>query len=265
MAMRSSRVLRKLRRGEIVHCVKFNIDNSRVVDIAAMAGVDCVWLDMEHTATDWTMIEKQIMAAKIHDVDTLVRVSRSSYSDYIKPLELDASGIMVPHIMNMADAQAVVRMTRFYPVGRRPVDGGNADGAYCNIAFTDYLKQANRERFVIIQIEDPEPMEELDAIASLDGIDMLFFGPADFSHGIGVPGVWNNSRLIEARKRVAAAARRHGKIAGTVGSPACMNELIDLGYRFINIGADVVGLSQYFKALVAQWEQGLKKRKTRRR
>jgi len=262
IAMRPSRVLRKLRRGEVVNCLKLNIDSSRVVDLAAMTGCDCVWLDMEHTTSDWGMIEKQILAAKVYDVDTLVRVSRGGYSDYIKPLELDASGIMVPHIMSLADARAVARMTRFHPVGRRPVDSGNADGAYCNINFGEYLKQANRERFVIIRIEDPEPMAELDAIASVPGIDMLFFGPGDYSHGIGAPGVWNDPRIAAARKQIAAAARRHGKVAGTMGNPACMNELIDLGYRFINIGADVVGLSQYFKPLVDQWEQGLKKRKT---
>ena len=119
--------------------------------------------------------------------------------------------------------------------------------------------------FVMIQIEDPEPLDELDAIASLPGIDVLFFGPGDFSHGIGVAGDWDHPRIAEAREKVAEAARRHGKVAGTVGNPGCMNELIDLGYRFINIGSDVVGLSQHFKTLIDQWGQGLAKRKTKSR
>jgi 4-hydroxy-2-oxoheptanedioate aldolase len=76
------------------------------------------------------------------------------------------SGIMVPHIMNLEDAINVVRMTRFHPFGRRLVDGGNADGSYCNLDFDEYLKVSNQQKFVVVQIEDPEPLEELKAIAS---------------------------------------------------------------------------------------------------
>lgn len=164
---------------------------------------------------------------------------------------MDAAGIMVPHIMSLADAKAVVRMTRFHPLGLRPVDGGNADGAYCGIDFVDYLRQANEQRFVVVQIEDPEPLTELDAIAALPGIDMLFFGPGDFSHAIGAPGAWDHPKLLDVRRRVAETALAHGKFAGTVGSPANMAELIALGYRFLNIGADVVGLARYCKDLMA--------------
>lgn len=240
--MRPSRVLRKLRAGEVALSYKINFDSSRVAEIAAMAGFDCIWTDMEHTPNDWNLIERQIMAAKLHDADVMVRVSRGGYSDYVRPLELDASGIMVPHIMSAADAKAVARMTRFHPVGRRPADGGNADGAYCAIDFVDYIKQANRERFVFVQIEDPEPLAELDEIASIEGIDMLFFGPGDFSQGIGAPGDFKNPKLLDARKRVADVCRKHGKFAGTVGSPDNAAELIAMGYRFLNIGSDVFGV-----------------------
>ncbi len=251
--MRPSRTLAKLRAGEIVNCFKFNLADARAVEIAAMAGFDCLWMDREHVPNDLAVIERAILAAKAHDADVLVRVPRGSYSDYIHPLEMDAAGIMVPHVMSLADAQAVVRMTRFQPIGRRPVDGGNADGAYCNINFLEYLKQANEQRFVIVQIEDPEPMAELDAIAALPGIDMLFFGPADFSHGIGCPGQWDNPQLLDARRRVVEVALAHGKFAGTVASPSNLDELIALGYRFLAMGADVLGLSQYCKSIMDEF------------
>jgi 4-hydroxy-2-oxoheptanedioate aldolase len=160
---------------------------------------------------------------------------------------------MVPHVMSLADAKNVVHMTRFHPIGRRAADGGNADGAYCGIDFVDYIKQANEQRFVVVQIEDPEPLADLDAIAALPGIDMLFFGPGDFSHGIGAPAVWNHPRLLAARKQVAAAAQAHGKFAGTMASPANMDELIAMGYRFLNLGADVVGLAQYCNTVMANF------------
>lgn len=245
MEMRKSNVLKKLRAGEVVHSFKLNFADGRISEVAAMHGFDCIWLCVEHIANDWSALEQQIWAAKSRDVDVMVRVSRGGYSDYIRPLELDAAGIMVPHVMGVEDARRVVRMTRFHPVGRRPVDSGNADACYCNVPFADYLKQANEERFVVVQIEDPEPLAELDDIAALDGIDMLFFGPADFSHGIGAPGDWNNPAVVETRRLVAETALRHGKFAGTTGDISNLRELIDMGYRFINVGADVLGLNEY--------------------
>jgi len=257
MKMRASCVLKKLRAGEIVSCFKLNLSCGRAAEIAAMSEFDCLWLDMEHVPSDWSVIEKQIWAAKTRDVDVMVRVSRGGYSDYIKPLELDASGIMVPHIMSLADAKNVVKMVRFHPVGRRPVDGGNADGAYCKIDFIEYLKQANEQRFVAVQIEDPEPLDDLEAIASLEGIDMIFFGPADFSHGIGAPGKWNCTKLVETRRRIAEVCIAHGKVAGTVSSIENLDKIASMGYRFISVGADVAGLGQYCDKIMAEFRRAL--------
>jgi 4-hydroxy-2-oxoheptanedioate aldolase len=250
--MRPSKVLDKLRAGGVATCAKLNLQDSGAAEIAAMAGFDCVWLDMEHVPCDHSELSKQILAAKAHGADAMVRVARGGYSDYIRPLEMDASGIMVPHVMSLKDAEYVVRTTRFHPVGRRPVDGGNADGAYCNVPFESYLEQANANRFVMIQIEDPEPLAELDAIASLEGIDVLFFGPGDFSQGIGAPGRFDHPELLRARALVAEAAAKHGKFAGTVGFPDNYRELVDAGFRFINLGADVVGLGRYFAKIMEE-------------
>src|ERR1700755_2912328 len=99
MTMRQSRVLRKLRNGETVCCVKINLADPRSPEIAAIAGFDCTWIDQEHIGQDWSVVAGSIWATKAHDTDILVRVSRGGYSDYIRPLELDATGIMVPHVM----------------------------------------------------------------------------------------------------------------------------------------------------------------------
>ncbi|MDR2039395.1 MAG: hypothetical protein LBQ60_15850 [Bacteroidales bacterium] len=250
MKMRESKVLRKLRSGENVCSFKLNLCSAQAAELVAMTGFDCIWLDMEHTAQDWSMINAQNWAAKAHDTDVLVRVSRGGYSDYIKPFELDATGIMVPHIMSLDDAKNVVRMTRFHPIGRRPVDGGNSDGAYGMTGMDDYLKKANEQRFVVLQIEDPEPLVDLEAIAQLEGYDMLFFGPGDFSQGIGAPGQWEDPRLIKTRELIATTARKYGKYAGTTGSPDNFKQLNDMGYQFVNLGADVVGLIDYCRKLV---------------
>ncbi len=249
MNMRRSRTLELLRAGKTVLSVKLNSTDPRITEIAAMMGFPCIWVDVEHTANDYFVTESQIYAAKAYDTDILVRVPRGSYSDYIRPLELDASGIMVPHIMSVEDAKRVVHMTRFHPLGRRPVDGGNADAKFCNIDQAEYNRQANDQRFIIFQIEDPEAMEQIDEIASIPGYDMLFYGPGDYSHSIGHSGDMNHPDVRKGFERVAEAARKHGKFAGTVGSMANARERVDMGYQFVNIGADVVGLSAYFREI----------------
>ena len=256
--MRTSNVLEKLRNGQIVHCTKINLADPRVVEIAALCGFDCVWLDMEHVPSDWGTIENQIRAAKVHNVDTLVRVSKGSYSDYVKPLEADAAGIMVPHVMNAKEAKEISWHTRFSPIGRRPLDGGNADGKFCMIDTRDYVKQANEQRFVIVQIEDPEPLDELEEIAATEGIDMLFFGPGDFSQGIGAVGQWDHPKIADSRKRIADIAKANKKFAGTVGGPANFQELVDMGYQFISTGADIVALSTYYRNLLSELNGQLK-------
>jgi 4-hydroxy-2-oxoheptanedioate aldolase len=245
--MRSSRVLKTIKNGEVALCTKMNLADSRAFEIAAMSGFDCLWTCQEHIANDYSAINEQILATKVYDCDILCRVPKGSYSDYIRPLELDATGIMIPHVMSLEEAKSIVQTTRFHPIGKRPVDGGNADGMYCQIPFADYLKQANEERFTVFQIEDHEPLKELDAIAELEGYNMLFFGPGDFTQSIGDPGNFANPLVNEARVKIAETANKYGKIAATVGSLDNYKELIDMGYKFISIGADVCSLTAAYK------------------
>ena len=247
MQMRKSRVLQKMRDGKVAYSTKINLNDVRVVELAAMCGFDCIWLDMEHIPTDWSLMENQIRAAKIHDTDVLVRVARGSYSDYIRPLEADAAGIMVPHLMSEQDAKSIVWQTRFFPIGRRPLDGGNADAAYTLIDLQTYVDEANRERFIIVQIEDPEPMQDLEKIARVEGIDMLLFGPGDFGHGLGITGQFDHPDIHKARKQVLEVAHAHGKFAGTVASLATVKEYVDMGFDFLNLGADVLALCDYWQ------------------
>ena len=253
MKMRKSRVLRKIRDGKTAFSVKLNLSDPRVAEIAAMCGIDCIWADMEHVPADYSQLENIVRAAKIYDCDVMCRIGRTGgYSDIIRPFEADAAGIMIPHLMSLEEAKKMVYYTKFHPIGRRPIDGGNADGKYCMVSTEDYINDANNERFTVVQIEDPEPMQELDEICALDGIDMIFFGPADFSQGIGNPCDIFNEETLKARRLVAETARKHGKMAGTVGGVANYKALEDEGFSFINLGADVVALTQYFSNIVTE-------------
>lgn len=250
MPLASSRVRRLFREGGLPTILKINLADPRAIEIAALGGVDGVWLCMEHVPNDWVGLENQVRAARVHGIDALVRVARGSYSDYIRPLEMDAAGIIVPHIANADEARQVVDWVRFHPLGRRALDGGNADGHFCMVPLPDYIEHANRERIVILQIESPEALEEVERICAVPGFDGILFGPGDFSHRIGKAGQIDAPEVVAARRRVAAACRASGKFAMAAGLFAPLPELVAEGFRVFSVGADVVGLGQYVRQRV---------------
>lgn len=247
MKQRPSRVLQLIREGQFPTVMKANLSDPRVTEIAGLCGVDAIWLDNEHVPNDWIGLENQIRAARIHDVDTIVRVSRGSYSDYVRPYEAGATGIIVPHVANAAEARQIVEWVRFHPVGKRALDGGNVDGHFCLIPLAEYLTHSNTERLVILQIESPEALNHVEEIAAVPGFDGLLFGPGDFSHRIGKAGQLDAPEVVAARKRVAGAARQNGKFAMTAGLIAPFADLVAEGHKLIGIGADVIGISTYLQ------------------
>lgn len=248
VSMRPSRVLRTIRAGKVARCLKLNTTDPRVAEIFASAQPDAIWACMEHVGAGWGEVEHQIRAAALHDVDLVLRVARGSYSDYVRGLEMDAAGLIVPHVMGPEDARAVRDATKFAPVGRRAVDGGNADARFTRLGLTDYLAQANSERFVFHQIEDPEAVPHIEEIAEIEGVDALFFGPGDYSVALGIPGQIDHPEVEKVRRRVAEVARRAGKIAATVCAQPAIGRHADMGYNFLSVGADVIALTQYADA-----------------
>jgi 4-hydroxy-2-oxoheptanedioate aldolase len=249
--LRSSRILRELRAGQRPTCIKLNLGDPRVIELCGLAGASAVWICNEHVSNDWFNLENQIRAAKLYDVDTIVRVEKGSYSDYVKPFEADATAIMVPHVKTAEEARHIVRMARFHPLGQRAVDGGNPDGRYCQIPVAEYMAHSNSERLLIFQIESPVALENVEAIAAVPGYDMLLFGPGDFSHLLGKAGQTDAPEVVAARRRVGAAAKKHGKFAMAPGMMAPRAVLEEEGYSVFTLGADVLGLSDYFKARIA--------------
>jgi 4-hydroxy-2-oxoheptanedioate aldolase len=253
MKLRRSRILNEVRSGRCPTCLKLNLRDPRIVELCGLVGASAVWVCNEHVSNHWFNLENQVRAAKLYDVDSIVRVERGSYSDYVKPFEADATGIMVPHVTTAEEARHLVEMTRFHPLGKRAIDGGNVDGQYCQIPLAEYLEHSNHERLLIFQIESPEGLENVDSIAAVPGFDVLLFGPGDFSHRIGRPGVIDHPTVVTARQKVAAAARKHGKFAMTPGMLAPRPVLEQEGYQIFNLGADVLGLANYFREKITQF------------
>lgn len=259
MTPKKNIMIEKMQRDEMVLSAKLNAPSHVTASIAAMLGYDAIWVDLEHIPGDYSQINEVVLACKAYGCETVVRVARGSYSDLIHPLEMDASAVMVPHVMSVDDAKYVAKMTKFHPIGRRAIDGGYADGQYCLLNTADYIKNANENRLTIIQIEDIEAYEQLEEIAQIPGIDMLFFGPADFAHSIGVPTNTADPRVLEAKRRVAEVARKYGKYAGTVGGAGNIKDLYDMGYRYVNVAADVLSIIDGFGAVLKSCKENLTK------
>ncbi|WP_167859445.1 HpcH/HpaI aldolase family protein [Paenibacillus cymbidii] len=244
--LKKSVIKRKLLANQLAGCLKLNVSNQAAFEIAAMSGTDAIWLCREHVPGDWDIVERSSVVAKLYDCDLIVRVEKGSYSDLIKPLELDATGIMVPHVRSGEEAANIVRNTRFYPLGMRAWDGGNADGKFCAIGSDEYMRYSNSEKLVIVQIENPEGVDAIEDICSVDGIDMIFFGPGDLSQAYGIPGQINHPEVAAARKKVADCAKKHGRFLGTITTPDIIRDVVAEGYRFLNIGADVHALRETY-------------------
>lgn len=240
-----SRVLQVLRDKRYPSVLKLNLNEPRIAEIAGVSGVDALWLCQEHVPNDWLALENVIRAARLHGMDTLVRVSKGAYSEYVRPLEAGATGIIVPHVATAAEARQIVEWTRFHPIGKRALDGGNIDGMFCLVPQEEYLRHANTERLIVLQIESPEALENVEAIAAVPGFDGLLFGPGDFSHRLGKAGQLSDPAVAAARKRVAAAGRAHGKFVMAAGLYAPLADLVADGHNVFGIGADVIGLGQY--------------------
>ncbi len=254
MKLRPSRILRELRAGQNSTILKLNLSDPRIIELAGLAGASAVWLCNEHVPNDWLNLEHQVRAAKLYDMDTVVRVSKGSYSEYLKPFECDATGIMVPHVTSAEEARHIVDMVRCRPLGSKALDAGNMDGLFCQIPLADYVQHCNTEKFIILQIESPEALEKIDEIAAVPGYDMLMFGAGDYSHRIGKLGQVKDSEVVAARRKVAATALEHGKHVAVASLFGNKNEVMEEGARVFTLGADVIELGNAFRSMVAAFQ-----------
>ena len=248
-----SRVLRKLRAGELVRMVKI----SRVMDpwlteVAGRIGFDVVWLDMEHRDFGFDVIGPMALACRATGMDLTVRVLKSGYASPMRALEYGANGVMVPHCHNADEARQWVEWCRFPPLGKRGYDGVGVDADYAMADPIEYIRHANDETFLMLQIEDAEAVENVDAIAAVEGVDLLFAGPGDLSLSYGVPMQVDHPRLQRAVDRIANAAAKHGKWWGVAtGSAASAQRAVDQGASLITCGSDHSWLIQGVKKAYA--------------
>ena len=165
----------------------------------------------------------------------MVRVPGLDSSWIKKALDIGANTIMVPQINTAEEAQRAVEFAKYPPDGSRGISP--LWTALMDVTWDDYLPAANEETCVVVQIESPEGIENLDAIAAVDGVDVVFAGPADLSAALGVIGQFNHPDLQEFLASFPVRVAAHGKPAGiTFATIEQCRRSYEQGYRFINTG-----------------------------
>jgi 4-hydroxy-2-oxoheptanedioate aldolase len=252
--MRNSRVKAKLRRNEPALITTLHYIDPTLYEMTSLMGFDAIWMDLEHHHYSVETAANLMRAARVGTSDIVARPAKGEFMRMCRLLEAGAQGIMYPRCESAAEAAEVVRWAKFAPLGERGVDSANADAPYCSAPIKPYLQKANEETLVIVQIESPKALEELDAIAKIPGVDVLMFGPGDFSVLAGVPYQFDHAILVDAIKRVAAAAKKAGIHWGTVSpTPEHTRKLMDLGARFICHNADIVIVKRGLEQIQSQF------------
>jgi 4-hydroxy-2-oxoheptanedioate aldolase len=156
-------------------------------------------------------------------------------------LEAGATGIMYPRCDDAQEAKEVVKWAKFAPQGRRGSDLGNPDAPYCMMPLADYVKMANDQTFVLIQVEEPKAVEQAEAILAVDGVDMMLLGPGDFGVLTGIPGQYDHPSIMKAIEKVAKAAKNTGKNWAAIAfSPEHGKLMTEMGARLLFHGADII-------------------------
>ena len=229
---------KRVQAGELLFGSFLNLGSSLSAEIMGMAGFDWALVDLEHGAGFEGDVLHQFQALAHTGAAPLVRVESSQRQRLHRVLDLGASGIMVPRVNNKEEALTAVRGLRYPPEGVRGVASMNRACDF-GVSFKQYVSEANSSLLGVMQVETEESLRNLDAIAGTDGVDVLFLGPLDLSHGLGILGQFDHPDFVKAAEATARAAAKHGKAAGIlVGRPEDASRYVDLGYRFIGCGSD---------------------------
>jgi 4-hydroxy-2-oxoheptanedioate aldolase len=239
--MRPSRIKAKLRRNEPVLLPMLHINDPAVYELTSLMGFDGIWLDLEHHGLSVETAAKLMRAARVGGADILVRPAKSEFLRMGRILEAGAQGIMYPRCDDADEAREVVTWAKFAPLGKRGIDTSNPDAPYSCMPLTDYIRMANEETFIAIQVEDEGGVANAHKIAAVEGIDVLFLGTGDFSILSGVPGQYEHPKVQNAIRTVADAARSASKHWGLpVYTLDEARRALDMGARFLWHGIDLM-------------------------
>lgn len=234
-----------------------------VVEMAAHAGYDYVNIDMEHTSLDLPTIENMLRAATANGISAFVRVPGNDPKTVLRVAELGPDGIIIPHIRDAQDARQAVLAAKFSPVGDRgAMDISRAaDYGARSEDFPAFANALNEHLMIYVQIEDKSAVDDVAAIASVEGIDAVGIGPADLARSLGYLGSHNHPEVGRVIKDVASTVQsvdkayfgfplRHGNYSMEV------SEILEMGGRMIHYGSDVSALMKGLHSNISSVREG---------
>jgi 2-dehydro-3-deoxyglucarate aldolase/4-hydroxy-2-oxoheptanedioate aldolase len=244
-------IRRRILNGETLFGAWTDMASPLATEITGRAGYDWLIADLEHGAVTEADLLAVLLAAEASGAAAFVRPQSGERLRIGRALDLGAAGIMVPRLDTAAQVEEAVTFLRYPPDGVRGV-ALRTRGARLGTVGHAEVGSLNAGIVGIVQIESPSAVREADAIAGIDGVDILFVGPADLSHSLGIPGQFSNPTYLAALDAVVAACRNHGKSPGILlydhGSFAAH---LERGFRFLGVGSEGSFIAEGAKAALA--------------
>jgi 2-keto-3-deoxy-L-rhamnonate aldolase RhmA len=228
----------KIRSGEAVHGCWVNMASTVSAEIVGQAGFDWLLLDLEHGAGDVAIMYQQLQALSASPSTPIVRIDHLWRPKAQRILDAGALGMMFPQIQSADEADEAIRMMYYPPRGMRgmaKMTRATGFGKYAN----EYIANLEQNLVGIIQIETLNALQNIDSIAAIDGVDVLFVGPTDLTLSLGILGQLNHAHYQKAINDVAIAGKKYNKAVGVLLQDVNEYEMyFNLGYRFLACGGD---------------------------
>ena len=220
------------------------------------AGAKFVIYDMEHTGLGMESLKWLFASCRGLPIAPMVRVPVGEYTYLARALDLGAHGVMIPMVESAEHAKSIVQACRYPPLGRRGAAFGFAQCDYKGGDIGQKISDYHARTVVMAQIETERGLENVEAIAAVDGIDVLWVGHFDLSNFMGMPAQFDNPVFVAAMQRVADVAKKHNKIAGFMATDAAWADRVKaMGYTMIATGTDTGMLQQGFASLIQHVER----------
>lgn len=245
-AMRGNPVKDKFARGEHAFgAMVFELMAPGLPQILVNAGAEFVMYCMEHTGLGFETIKQQVALCRGLPIVPLVRVPATEYDYISRALDVGALGIMVPMVETAEQAQFIVSCTRYPPLGRRGAAFGFAHDDYQGGDIGAKIAAANARTLVIPMIETARGLENVEAIAAVEGVDVLWLGHFDLTNFLGIPGQFAHPRYVEGVDRIVSACRAHGRTPAFMAADETWGrDYLAKGFRMIAAGLDQLMLQE---------------------
>ena len=242
----------RIRAGETLIGSFADLASPLAAELLGQAGMDWAVLDLEHGESTEADLLALLYAVGTTSMAPIVRPPSAERLRVGRALDLGAAGIMLPQLGSIEDVRQAVSYLRYPPVGQRGVALRTRGADMGALAHADVARVVNERIVGIVQIESRGAAAAAEEIAALEEVDVLFVGPADLSHALGVPGRFDDATYLETIGSVVAACGRHGKAAGIlIYDAAALPRHVELGFRFIGLGSQGSYVSAGARAMLA--------------